>query len=198
MKSIITLALLTLSVNCIAQQNTLKNIDRPTFQHNITKLTPPQKYSKEYLHKDTSAFSSSALYLLRDPLTKKTKRTLPILGLIKQEDINSMEILKDKMADSLYGKVSKNGVIIIESIPSVKTYTIQQFLDHNNIQKKDQALAIYVDYNLLPHINDISITQGNVKTVSVEKENTGEKYISIVTNGYPGVRVPDGLDDHTH
>ncbi|MFD2144222.1 hypothetical protein [Mucilaginibacter antarcticus] len=147
----------------------LKKIDTPRVYHTTTKLPPVPRFTKDKLNNDTSGFVKSPLMMLKLKPSGKLVKSFPSLGFIKQEDIASMEILKDKPADSLYGVKAKYGVIILELVSTVKTYTIPQFLTHFSIGKQDQRLPIYMDFNLLGNMAGMLITEGDTKSVTVEK-----------------------------
>ncbi|MES2378566.1 MAG: TonB family protein [Bacteroidota bacterium] len=60
------------------------------------------------------------LYILDGVVLKTKPGVSPFDDLLKQEDIASMEILKDETATKLYGERGKNGVVIITSVKAKK------------------------------------------------------------------------------
>jgi hypothetical protein len=176
----------------------LKKIDMPVVYNNAVKKTSNNKPLIRALNKDTSNFAKSPLYLLKPFGEQQTMRTLPVLGFLKQEDIATLEILKDKIADSLYGAKGKYGVIIIGLTSVVKVYTIPEFLEHYQIKKQDLNLPLYLDNNILCNTTGMAITQGLTKTVTVAREkSTGKKYINIISTNFPDMNVPEKMSAPT-
>jgi hypothetical protein len=177
----------------------LKKMDAPiVVQHRVDKLPMPSNLDKENFNNDTSGFAKAPLMVLKINTSGKLVKSFPSLDFLKQEDIASMEILPDKKADSLYGARGKHGVIIIALVPTVKTYTMQQYLEHYNISRKNRQLPIYLDYNLLSNTDGMLITKGDTKTVTVEKTSDGKQYINILSNHYPNLRVHLRNDAEEH
>lgn len=144
------------------------------------------------LNKDTSGFLNAPMYLVKVAGNAKTFTMTPVLGLVNQKDIASMEILKGKTADLLYGAKGKNGVVIITLTATTKIFTADELLDTYNIRNNDRVLPLYIDYNLSRNTKDLAFTLSNIKSVNVAvEEATDLKYISIITTDYPNSRIRD-------
>jgi TonB-dependent SusC/RagA subfamily outer membrane receptor len=143
------------------------------------------------LNKDTSAFSKSPLYIFKLYADDKEYNGIPLIGLIDQKDIASMEILKDKMANEQYGLKGKNGVIIITLSKDVEINQLDKLFDKYKIKQKQRTLPMYINNTLTHSTADMFYTASNkIKSVSIEKD-TGMKYISIITTDYNPNPTPD-------
>lgn len=87
-------------------------------------LSADDKPTDKHLNIDTlKRVSPSPLYILDGVILKTKPGVSPFYDIIKQEDIASLEILKDETATKLYGERGKNGVIIITSTKAKKATT---------------------------------------------------------------------------
>jgi hypothetical protein len=153
-------------------------------------------FAQNKLNKDTSGFAKSPLFILKIQGNDKEYPTLNILGLTSQENIASMEILKDEMADDKYGVAGKNGVIIITLTQGIQIYQLNTLLDKHNIGKKYRKLPLYIDSTLTRNTTSIFyLSTEKIKNITVAKEReTGLKYISLLTidgnaKPAPGLRI---------
>ncbi|MES2486822.1 MAG: hypothetical protein V4581_12865 [Bacteroidota bacterium] len=161
-------------------------------------MPPPSRFTKEHPNHDTTAFKKAPMMILKLNPSGKLVKMFPSLGFIKQEDIASLEILPHKKADSLFGPAAKYGVIVTTLVPSVKTYTTQQYLAYYKLEKYYKNLPIYMDYNRLLNTDGMLFTNGNTKSVTIEKDATGKAYISILTNQYPNLNLHYYNDKEEH
>ncbi|MGF7078687.1 hypothetical protein [Mucilaginibacter sp. UYCu711] len=144
------------------------------------------------LNKDTSGFAKSPLYVFKVYGDNQEFTAAPLLGLIDQNLIASMEILKDKTADDMYGAKAKNGVIIITLTQGTEIHPLTYLLDQFNIKPKFRTLPLYINNTLTRSTTDMFYAPNKIKTVTIEKEKgTGMKYVSIITNDYSPNAAPD-------
>jgi TonB-dependent SusC/RagA subfamily outer membrane receptor len=139
------------------------------------------------LNKDSTTSLTAPLYIFKLYADDKEYNALPIIALIDQKDIASMEILKDKTADELYGSRGKYGVIIITLIKDVEIHEVDQLLNERKIKPRFKKLPIFVNNTLTRKAKEMFYTYNpnKIKSVSVETEKeTGMKYISIITADY--------------
>jgi hypothetical protein len=145
------------------------------------------------LNKDTAALSKSPLYILKLYADDKEYDAVPLLWMIEQSTIASMEILKDKTADEEYGVRGRNGVIIITLTKDVEIRQLDKLFDQYKIKQKQRTLPLYINNTFTGSSRDMFYTNPNkIKSVAVTKEKeTGMKYISIITTDYNPNPAPD-------
>ncbi|MDB5003665.1 MAG: hypothetical protein JWQ34_1890 [Mucilaginibacter sp.] len=154
---IITLLFFGTSITCLAQQGKL--------------------------NKDTSAFAKSPLYIIKFKNQTFKHLSTPMMSLLPQADIQEMEVLSGKKADSLYHGEGKNGVIIITVNKEVTTFTKDALFKKYNIKKTYKDLPLYIDSALTYKADNNMFVIDHIKTITVAKDNeTGKKYISIITD----------------
>jgi hypothetical protein len=135
------------------------------------------------LNKDTSAFAKSPLYIIKFKNQTFKHLSMPMMSLFPRDDIQTMEILTDKKADSLYHGEGKNGVIIITVNKEITTLTKDALFKKYKISKKYKDLPLYIDSALTYKDDNNMFVIDHIKAISVAKDKeTGDKYISIITD----------------
>lgn len=149
-------------------------------KYNNAVLTPFYHHS---LNKDTSGPSQKPLYFIKIQGDNILFKTLPTLNLIGQEDITSMEVLKDKTTIDTYGEKAKNGVIIISLARGTEILQENKLLDKYNIDNRFRKLPLFVDSTLTQRSAEMVYVSTKIKSLTVANEKeSGMKYISILTN----------------
>jgi len=191
MRNFIAIILFASTIPCslFAQdKNTLAPKKAVTFPVNLditnrynNAVLKPSYHQK--LNKDTSGLANNPLYFLKIDGSDRTYNAVPILNLIDQGSISSMNILKDKHTTDLYGAKAKNGVIIISLIQGTEILQENKLLDKYNIDRKFRKLPVYIDSTLTGRSDNMFYVSKKINAVTVaEEKETGMKYISILTN----------------
>ena len=151
-----------------------------TNRYNNAVLKPSYHHK---LNKDTSGLVNNPLYFLKIDGSERTYNAVPLLNLIDQGSISSMNILKDKHTTDLYGAKAKNGVIIISLIQGTEILQENKLLDKYNIDNKFRKLPVYIDSTLTDKSDNMFYASKKIKSITVtEEKETGMKYISILTD----------------
>ncbi|MES2809808.1 MAG: hypothetical protein V4619_14350 [Bacteroidota bacterium] len=131
------------------------------------------------LNKDTSAFTTAPLYVVKLANGKASTTSTSLLAMIDQRHIDAMEVYTDRKNVEQYGDKAKNGVVIITLKKDALIITQTEIFDKYKISKANRKLPVYLDSNLTHNSAD--------NFYSANKKGSGMKYISIITDF---VRIP--------
>jgi len=129
------------------------------------------------LDKDTTHFKNAPLFVLQLPLSDPVEAT----GITaKPEDIESINVFKDRPSLNEYGERATNGLIVIKLNKKLKFLTLNELLVSNQIT--DTSLPVYIDSAIVDKRGKYLFEPQLVKSAKIETEQqTGMKYISITT-----------------
>ena len=108
--------------------------------------------------------------------------------LIKPDNIESINVLKDSASVAGYGEKGKYGVILIQVKKGSELLQFPELITQFNIPEKDQKLKVGLDHILVKDINKLLIDKNDIRKVEVVTETlwysaleagTEERYINI-------------------
>jgi TonB-dependent SusC/RagA subfamily outer membrane receptor len=86
---------------------------------------------------------------------------------LSPDKIKAMKVLKDSSATAIYGDRGKNGVLIIETKPSIELLKLATLLDLFNISEKDKTLKICKDKVLIQNPERILADKSEIVKIEV-------------------------------
>ena len=107
-----------------------------------------------------------------------------ISNYIRPANIESMNVLKDASATSLYGGRGQNGVILIKLKKELKLWSLKELLKNFKIRKKNWELPVFVDDKELANQADFFIVNDvieSVKVVAVEDKLSDKNKLVKIT-----------------
>ena len=114
------------------------------------------------------------------------------------QNIESINIFKDSVALSKFGKTGKNGVVMISAKAHTTLLRVDKILNEYKLSAEDKKLRICINKTLMRNPQLILIEQSEIERVEVTTDrhwtntddaNSGEKFINIVTR----TKGKDGL-----
>jgi TonB-dependent SusC/RagA subfamily outer membrane receptor len=108
--------------------------------------------------------------------------------LIKPDNIESINVLKDSASVAVYGEKGKYGVIIIQPKKGSDLVQMPELITLYNIRGQDLKLKVALDHILVKDVNKLIIDKNDIRKVEVVTETlwysaleagTEERYINI-------------------
>lgn len=108
--------------------------------------------------------------------------------LLKPENIESIDVLKDSASVAGYGEKGKYGVILIHVKKGNELAQLPELITQYNIPEQDQKLRVALDHILVKDVNKLAIAKNDIRKVEVVTETlwhsaleagNEERYINI-------------------
>lgn len=119
----------------------------------------------------------------------------PSLALIKPDNIESIDVLKDENATGMFGDKAKDGAILIKAKPTAEWSTLQDIYTYYRIPAAQQNLKVVINNRVVKDTSQILANLEQIEKVEVVKQditapvrwslNDEEEFLHITSKPQP-------------